>query len=89
MKHNFNEKIKHPDFTGRIKKLKRNIHGRLARDKHNKVQHEEPQLRKKMYADPDFVAKHNQTTKKRTEDYADIFMPLKNNTCANKEMLSF
>ena len=70
MKHDFNKKIKRPDFTDRIEKLKINYHGRLVRYKHNKVQHEDPQERKKGYVDPDFVTNKKLKINTRPERYS-------------------
>ena len=69
MKHDFSERLNHPYFSGRIKKIKSNRYGRLVWDKHNKVKHEEPQVSTKGCVDPDFIENHKLATNIRPEEY--------------------
>ena len=72
-----------------LKKLKRNLHSRLVRDKHNKVKHDEPQVRTKGCVNPDSIAKHKSKTNTGPEYYVEIVILLKIITRGKKDMFIF
>ena len=59
------------------------------RDKHNRVQHDDPKVRGKGCVDPDFTENHKLKMNTNMEYYVEIVIPLKNNTNGKKNMLSF
>ena len=58
-------------------------------DKHNRVQHEEPKVRKKECVDPELITDQKLTINTNMEDYVEIIIPLKNNAHGNKKYVNF